>query len=342
MSYESQGLKGWAFLVARGRRRGWRPILVPDFIADTDQSGLLIEKVSGDVSPSGPPRIVNIDIPGSGEVTIIFRTARFTSADLVDERDGVPDGRGNRVHDELVTDQHGRPLDLLFGIVTRRPVSEPNEGDLVAAKEEAMIAYRRFLADEMSFATESSPARPLRSDPAKPVLRPAPPRPDAEAESSTHPENRPSLVTPVPPRPQSTLQPTSWILPLLGVLVVAFILFRAFHHKSTRAASLAPASSLCMTVAPGGSGTCTVTVRSAGPGAVKVSSVWVDPRPLPGSWTVRPGCTGTITAEKACTITVDVSVPAVSSPGTVFTSQVVVTYGTQTRPFPLSVTVGAL
>jgi len=43
--------RGWAFLVARGRRKGYRSVLVPDFLAESNEYGILGETVGGDFPP---------------------------------------------------------------------------------------------------------------------------------------------------------------------------------------------------------------------------------------------------------------------------------------------------
>lgn len=123
------GVDVWAFLVARGRRKGHRAILVPDFLADIGSPGLLAESVSG----AAGSQIVTVDTP-AGVVTVLSRTHRLTSQDV--------DGG-------LVTDQHGRPLELLYGLVCRiGGIWEVHEGDFDEALNQSLQAYRRFLADE--------------------------------------------------------------------------------------------------------------------------------------------------------------------------------------------------
>ncbi|OLE25338.1 MAG: hypothetical protein AUG44_16360 [Actinobacteria bacterium 13_1_20CM_3_71_11] len=137
---------GWAFLVARGRHRGYRSILVPDFLAASNEYGLVTESVRGDVDPAGAPRVHRVTAPGSGPLTLVYRTRRVTGADL---DHGHPDhGHPDHGHPagDPPTDEHGRPLDLLYGFVSRGgAVHEVDEADLRSAQEEALHAYRRFL-----------------------------------------------------------------------------------------------------------------------------------------------------------------------------------------------------
>jgi hypothetical protein len=142
-------MDGWAFLVARGRQRGYRSILVPDFLLDTAEYGLLTENVRGDVDPAGPPRVEQVTAPATGRLALAYRSRRLLESDL---DAGQP-----------VTDMHGRPLDLLYGFVSRGRVPAPSEADLAVALGEALAAYRCFLAGEAGFAVRASHAFALRS-----------------------------------------------------------------------------------------------------------------------------------------------------------------------------------
>ncbi|MEN3306956.1 MAG: hypothetical protein V7603_3158 [Micromonosporaceae bacterium] len=146
-------MNGWAFLVARGRRRGYRSILVPDFLVESNEYGMLTESVRGDVDPAGAPRIQQITARSAGRLALAYRTWRMTGADL------DPGGGG-----EPPTDMHGRPLDLLYGFVSRAAaIREASEADLRSARAEALRAYRRFLADEAAFTVQPSRAFALHS-----------------------------------------------------------------------------------------------------------------------------------------------------------------------------------
>ena len=163
--------QGWAFLVARGRHRGYRSLLVPDFLAEVNQSGTLTDAVSGDVASSAP-RIRTIKTSAAGAITAVYRIQRLTYADLTQGSVTIDDAGGGHAPDEVVTDEHGRPLDLLFGFVVRnKRISEVQEADLTVARNEAMGAYRRFLVDEARFSPEVSRAFSLRSMVGRPESR---------------------------------------------------------------------------------------------------------------------------------------------------------------------------
>lgn len=155
---------GWPFLVARGRERGYRTILAPGFLTERRLHGLLSDAANGQ-----GPREIEVERPGVGRLTLVCRTEQMTEAEL----DG---GRG----EGLATDEHGRPLEILYGIVCRgRLGGHVDEGDLGAARAEALASYRRFLAEENGFGVDTSDAFALRGVTA--VADAAPPKPAPRA-----------------------------------------------------------------------------------------------------------------------------------------------------------------
>jgi hypothetical protein len=200
MAATVQSTTGWAFLVARGRHRGYRSILVPDFLAESGEHSVLTEFLVGDVDSAGPPRILPLMAGRAGPITVVYRSHRMTPADLADvASEGQP-----------VTDQHGRPLDLLYGFVSRaRGISRAREGDLATAKRQALDVYRDFLTDEAGFRAPTSHAypvevvtepstsepRPVAAYPPAPV--PVMPRPGAPAAAPTSRGRRTAILVAV-------------------------------------------------------------------------------------------------------------------------------------------------
>jgi hypothetical protein len=135
-------MDGWAFLVARGRQHGYRCVLAPDFLVDSNEYGLLTSSVRGDASSA------SLTAPVAGPLALAYRTHRLAAADGV----GAP-----------VTDMHGRPLDLSYGFVSRAGgLGSVSDADMRAALGLALAAYRRFLADESGFRVSASQAFTLR------------------------------------------------------------------------------------------------------------------------------------------------------------------------------------
>ncbi len=126
---------GWTFLVARGRRQGHRARLVPDVLAQLGLAGVVEQNHS-------------VDTP-AGRVAIVSRNHRIRPED---------------VGSEQVLDEHGRPLDIIYGFACLDVVlGDVDRADLAAALGQALGTYRRFLADESGFVTEVSRPFQLRS-----------------------------------------------------------------------------------------------------------------------------------------------------------------------------------
>lgn len=171
---------GWPFLVARGRHSGFRTILAPPFLVEASLHHLLAESTGiADMGPDGS-RIVNRDAAELGPISIGYTSRRVDAADA--GATGQPP-----------TDEHGRPLEIVYGIVSRNLIRGPlDAADLHTAGEQALKSYRAFLDAEDRHAVERSTAfalvtpieaRPADTDPADgggtpPVARrPRPSRP---------------------------------------------------------------------------------------------------------------------------------------------------------------------
>ena len=143
---------GWPFLVARGRRKGYRVLLVPDLLADSNQHGLLAEAFSGGFSSAELPRVEAVAVAGIGPICCAYRTERL----------GETDPPGSPDHGLL--DEHGRPLQILYGLACATDgILDPNAADLDIARAAAFATYRRFLDDEAGFTPERSHSFALRS-----------------------------------------------------------------------------------------------------------------------------------------------------------------------------------
>ncbi|HEX8157671.1 MAG TPA: branched-chain amino acid ABC transporter substrate-binding protein [Solirubrobacteraceae bacterium] len=175
--------EGWAFLVARGRHASYRTVLAPDFLVDLGRHVVLAESLRGSGVVAGGLHVVTLPDGGFGQATAHYTVNRVTHADI--------DGPGQG--DELMTDEHGRPLEILYGVLTREPLNGAlAEEDLLAARVQALAAYRRFLDTEQEFAVERANASLLR--PATPVDPPPTPRRLASDPAGT--DTAPAAVSP--------------------------------------------------------------------------------------------------------------------------------------------------
>jgi hypothetical protein len=141
---------GWAFLVARGRRQGHRARLVPGVLKELGVSGVVEELAGALGEPTAGPVLRQVPLPDR-RMTIAYQTHRIRPEDLAE-----PAGP--------VRDEHGRPLDIIYGFICLDGMIEPlNDADLRTALQQALASYRAFLDDESSFVTQTSLAFPLRS-----------------------------------------------------------------------------------------------------------------------------------------------------------------------------------
>lgn len=166
MSEIDDSASGWPFLVARGRHTDYRTLLAPDFMVERRMHGQLRDKARLD-SPAGVQQTI-LDNAEVGALTLLYWSERLVSGDL--------DGHATNA-DAPVTDEHGRPLQMLYGLVTRRPPSgPPDERDFAAARAAALTCYRRYLADEDGHDVEASRTFTLHTplvDPVEPTRAPA-------------------------------------------------------------------------------------------------------------------------------------------------------------------------
>ncbi len=216
--------RGWPFLVARGRHRGYRTVLAPDFLAERNLQGVLSDSTTGDGLEPGRARTAEVDAPAVGPMTLCFRIERVNAADV---NGHLPD------EDAIATDEHGRPLEILYGVVARGRLSGPlHDGDLVTARSHALRSYRRFLEQEDAFDVDASPAFALRGVTAMTPSAPAPPR-------------RTPTTSPTAPTPER--RPAIGALATVAVAAVLLVLVAwwAFLRPSPTTVDVAAASAQC-------------------------------------------------------------------------------------------------
>jgi hypothetical protein len=177
---------GWAFLVARGARNGYRAVLAPDFLVSERRHGLLTERVRG-TEPDTATAVERItDRDGSTALTVTYRVEPAPAAELASVA-GL---------DDVLLDEHGRPLEMLYGLVTTRPMSAGDQ-DMARARAEAIHSYRRFLTDEEGVAVQPSApfalteAAPVAPDPGTPPAMPVGAPPAAPVGAPPQPSARP-------------------------------------------------------------------------------------------------------------------------------------------------------
>jgi hypothetical protein len=234
-----EAARGWSFLVARGRHRGYRTVLAPDFLAKRHLQGVLSDAATGDGLEPGRARTAEIDAPAVGPMTLCFRIERVNAADVNGHLPG---------EDAIATDEHGRPLEILYGVVARGRLSGPvQDGDLGTARSHALRSYRRFLEGEDAFDVDASPAFALRGVTAVTPPPPVRPRPTpASPPPPPAPERRPAS-SPAPPAPER--RPAIGALATVAVAAVLLILvvWWAFLRPSATTVDVAAATAQCNT-----------------------------------------------------------------------------------------------
>jgi hypothetical protein len=129
----------WPFLVGRGRREGYQTLLAPSFLIERDMHETL-----SDATPSVRTGVLGrarVTCPGLGLLTLAYTTDEISTGSI---------GSVNGVGD--LTDEHGRPLEILYGVVSKEPLSDMlTVADLQRARDDALEAYGSFLAHEDDF-----------------------------------------------------------------------------------------------------------------------------------------------------------------------------------------------
>jgi hypothetical protein len=192
----------WPFLIARGRVRDYRTVLLPDVLAGPGAASALADALPiGE--PGAEPRTSTVSGGRLGPHRITAQARVLHPADIGDRADAA----------QFVADEHGRPLVYLFGLLS--PASapgEPDAGHLALARDRALSAYREFLADEADFA-------PARSGPIEVPAAAVPvPVPAVEARPLPPP---PALL---PPRAPRADRGAVRIGPLVGLAASAAVL----------------------------------------------------------------------------------------------------------------------
>ncbi|MEU6399791.1 hypothetical protein ABZ867_22810 [Streptomyces cinnamoneus] len=147
MDGPSHGGSAWPFLVARGRYRGYRTLLAPDFLLADGDYGVLDDFVKPGTAAE-QVQVVPVVTRSGRPLTVVHTTHQVTAADV----------------EQAPRDEFGRPLQLMYGFVCDEgQVGAPDPADLDACRETAIAVYRRFLGDEEGFTVEAGRQFPLRS-----------------------------------------------------------------------------------------------------------------------------------------------------------------------------------
>lgn len=148
--------QGFAFLVARGRHTGFRTLLAPGFLVEQDLHQVLAEATGASRAGGDETRIVEVDSAAVGPFSLGYTSEPVARAEI---EPSDADGR------ELLEDEHGRALEIVYGVVCRAELPGPlNVEDLRIARADAVQRYRSFLTDETAQRVELSNPFELHSN----------------------------------------------------------------------------------------------------------------------------------------------------------------------------------
>lgn len=198
--------RAWPFLVARGRTRDYRTVLVPELLAGRGQHALLADALA-------------IPDPDSGEHTLTLRLGDGTPL-LITARAEVLTAATVGADPR---DEHGRPLEFLYGVMQVSPAAAP---DLDAARERALTSYRRFLADEEGFTFDIAPTvDPAPAADTAPAAEAAQPPPPMALRAAPVPPSRPDR-----PAPRRVMRIVAMAAATIAAVVVLIVVWRQWSE----------------------------------------------------------------------------------------------------------------
>lgn len=302
--------KGWPFLVARGRRHGYRPLLIPRFLAELDDVGVLNHL--GRRSPAFR-RLSSGTVASFVSETRLLRRSDLVAAQTVD---------ASPAQSDLVLDEHGRPIELLYGLAFDAPyIDAVAQSDLHNAESDAIATHERFLVDEDGFEPVISEQRHVAVTRRTASYTEADVRPPHENDPLGGGEVPRPETPPAPPPPLRRFVAMGAIV-LGAIAVVAFLQWP--RHQPIE---FTPTDS-CAAIRPGA--TCSIGVMASE--EVMLTAVGFSPRPANG-WNVTTDghgqCPLHAQLPKPCVIDVTVDPAAGSTPSSV---KVVVDYVVGSEP----------
>lgn len=278
----------WPFLVARGRRVGYRAILVPDMMTGTSDEDVLADSVHASVPSSDGARVDRVATSTMGDLTIVYRVHRLQPADVERRAASLDDADVADGSPAAATDVHGRPIDLFYGFVTPANVRRVESTDLRVARDAGLSAYRRFLTNEQHYASEGAQSFQPRSVVTPVVARRAP---GSGARRSPVPHvpsgARPSVDEP-PARAGSSRRALD-VIGLAGALIVLVVVVVALALPSPAGPEVT--GNVCVPTSSGGS-RCSVELSWTGepPLRIAATEVVVDQGADAIKWTADDDC----------------------------------------------------
>lgn len=280
--------RAWPFLVARGRREGYRSILVPDPMTGTPDEDALADSMHARALSADGVRVDHVTTVTMGDLTVVYGIHRLQPTDVEQPAASVEDADGSQGPSAAATDVHGRPIDLFYGFVTRSRVRAVEPADLRVAHGSGLSAYRSFLADEENFAAEGARSYELDSA-VEPVVTGRAPEGSAPRRPASQTPRRPrSTVDEPPARPASPRRALD-VVGLAAALVLPVVVILALFWPSRSGPEVS--ANECVATSTGGS-RCTVELTWTGdpPLRIEATDVVFDEGSEPVAWTADHDC----------------------------------------------------
>jgi hypothetical protein len=153
----------WPFLIGRSKHQGYRILVIPDFMTDPAVTAALRDATG--MAGRAVGELVLREMQGLpvSPVSVVCRSFPLRGSDY---------GLGG---DEILPDEYGRPIQVIEGIVFRKPgavVQRNGIGQAIIdrAHAEAVKAYQEFWAAGAEFVRRASAPLALRVDGSQPLI----------------------------------------------------------------------------------------------------------------------------------------------------------------------------
>lgn len=284
---------GGPFLISRGSSVGYQVVAAPGELIEGDRASNLISAVAGDAPE---PVVTEIDLGGGEMMQAVYLSRRLTQGDLAP-------GSGCPSPAAPVLDEHGRPIEALYGFVLMGAFDlDPSRHDLDHCWAAVTPTLRAFFAHETSWAIEPTERFDLETTTTvRPPVAPQPVRAEPErppGQVVPPPAGRPPGQVVPPPARRPRVAPVAAAVGLLLVVVLAIRLVRSGPDAPPDLFTVDVKSCELAAEAP----TCVITIGTTS--AEPIPFRWtLDPPNLPVlPMLTGPGCVEVVTG-RPCTVT---------------------------------------
>jgi hypothetical protein len=142
-------IAGWPFLISRARISGHREVVIPQFMVGTPLAEILPQAAGAEETSAGHAVVREVNYPGIGPLSVVFRVFRATSADFGLGAEGS------------LLDSSSRPILAIEGLVIRQSAracerAGLSQTDLDQAHKAVVPSYQRFWREDRQYQVEAS------------------------------------------------------------------------------------------------------------------------------------------------------------------------------------------